>query len=433
MLKCGDRMCSKQNESNINFLIVLDTLREDYANKYIWKRLKRCGLYKYERCVSPATWTTPAHVSMLTGVYPLYHGVHITKERLSFLRIKASKAQSYMFIKEKKKILLSANILISPFFGYKFDHFVDFSTIHGIPPRISILNNNEINCIKILKSKYRNNEIILLKKLLHKNKKILIKALITKILYQLIKINYKVLHPHWPKDMGGKKIIKYIYNNNLDNYDFVLINLMEAHEPYSTIEITKNSWKKKYPEHVEYLSEIVYKLIKHINATYKNPKIAIVSDHGQLLGEHSLYGHVYPPYDELTRVPLYTNFELKTYNNWYSTKNIVADMLEINTIQPTYLDNKYVFSEFFGPSPLDPSGKPKHRVAVYYKDYKGIFNVNDWKWEEWKTYNGKDSVPRTVQKEMFGAIIKHLKNGILFRKTRDIVKYKIKSNISFSS
>lgn len=61
-------------------LIVLDTLRRDRLGSYGHKRPTSPNLdafvrdaTRFERAVSPAQWTIPAHASMFTGVYPSVH------------------------------------------------------------------------------------------------------------------------------------------------------------------------------------------------------------------------------------------------------------------------------------------------------------------------------------------------------------------------
>ncbi len=67
-------------------LIVLDTLRADHLGAYGYERdtspnLDRfaAGATLFERCISPSSWTVPAHASLFTGVYPRTHGAHLSE------------------------------------------------------------------------------------------------------------------------------------------------------------------------------------------------------------------------------------------------------------------------------------------------------------------------------------------------------------------
>ncbi|MCJ7737099.1 MAG: sulfatase-like hydrolase/transferase, partial [Anaerolineae bacterium] len=61
-------------------LVVLDTLRADRLSCYGYPRNTSSNLDEfaaesvlYERAVSPAQWTIPAHASIFTGEYPTTH------------------------------------------------------------------------------------------------------------------------------------------------------------------------------------------------------------------------------------------------------------------------------------------------------------------------------------------------------------------------
>lgn len=79
------------NKPNI-LLVVLDTLRRDRLSLYGHYRETSPALDAfaqnatlYERAISPAQWTVPAHASLFTGLYPGEHGVTQAYSRLSGL------------------------------------------------------------------------------------------------------------------------------------------------------------------------------------------------------------------------------------------------------------------------------------------------------------------------------------------------------------
>jgi len=52
----------------------------------------------------------------------------------------------------------------------------------------------------------------------------------------------------------------------------------------------------------------------------------------------------------------------------------------------------------------------KYRLAVYYRSYKGIFNVNDWRFEEIISYNPTEkTIDENIITEMRAKVIKFLK------------------------
>jgi arylsulfatase len=71
-------------------LITCDTLRADHLASYGYFRATAPhldefarGCVLFERCLSPIAHTTPSHLSMLTGVYPIEHGVVANSLQLS--------------------------------------------------------------------------------------------------------------------------------------------------------------------------------------------------------------------------------------------------------------------------------------------------------------------------------------------------------------
>ncbi len=64
-------------------LIVMDTVRADHLNLFGYGRETAPNLARlaaqgalFERAISAATWTLPSHASMFTGLYPSAHGAH---------------------------------------------------------------------------------------------------------------------------------------------------------------------------------------------------------------------------------------------------------------------------------------------------------------------------------------------------------------------
>lgn len=81
-------------------LISIDSLRPDHLGAYGYDRrgisphidaLAAEGVV-FERAVSTTTWTLPAHASMLTGLYPVVHGVHGADDRLPEAAVLVSEA-----------------------------------------------------------------------------------------------------------------------------------------------------------------------------------------------------------------------------------------------------------------------------------------------------------------------------------------------------
>ena len=53
----------------------------------------------------------------------------------------------------------------------------------------------------------------------------------------------------------------------------------------------------------------------------------------------------------------------------------------------------------------------KYRIAIYYRNFKGIFNVTDWKFEEIISYDPKIEITDDITKHMKKEVLKFLKTA----------------------
>jgi Arylsulfatase A and related enzymes len=106
-------------------LLVIDTLREDHAGGL--EALRDLGFVKYENAIAPSPWTLPSHVSMVTGLYPSQHGVHeaygvYASNMMGLSRQRMSKLDRGMIGELMKEgysaYIISANPLISAAYGF---------------------------------------------------------------------------------------------------------------------------------------------------------------------------------------------------------------------------------------------------------------------------------------------------------------------------
>lgn len=88
-------------------LIVLDSVRKDIFN-CVAKRLKSRADIKFNRAVSPSSWTLPAHGSMFTGKLPHQHNAHagtrsfdIDESFLNKLEVTTSAASANLTLNSK--------------------------------------------------------------------------------------------------------------------------------------------------------------------------------------------------------------------------------------------------------------------------------------------------------------------------------------------
>jgi len=284
-------------------IIVIDTLREDHAQGL--EALRQLGFVQYHG-VAPAPWTLPSHISMITGLMPSQHGVHETKGRengVEYGKIARLKMHKYNrgIIGELEKLgyytaIITANGFLTPYFGFTAKtHYVPFPFNPNIDIDKSISDKIKYMIKKKHFREFFNRTMIFLK---------------SKI--------------RGPADKGGHRIYRYLSRTPLPNPHLLLINVMEAHEPYRRNWKTTNvrntyiktilnetcpeealSFIKSYNKFANKAIRIAMRLIKLL--LDQNSLLIVTSDHGQGLCDPGFL-HGYWLYDGLIRVPLWVKY-----------------------------------------------------------------------------------------------------------------------------
>ena len=411
---------------NIIFIIV-DCLRQDYADP-LEETLSKYGFVYYKNAITAAPWTIPSHASIFTGLYPTFHGVHETpKKKLPHIKFRRRHETIYEKLKKYgyETFLISSNPMLSPQFGFSgFDH--TYITWRG-PPQL--LSSDAIKKIRPFMQD-SNLSLSLIKKIAFTvDGALFFKAGMQFVLNRLVGYVHSMAGG-WPLEKGSKlilKVVKKIFSEEPKNPLFIFMNFMEAHEPYllqsyfiraRKINLKRRGglsdklvrkWRTLYAREVNYLSNRISELISLLKKRNKFDEslIIVTSDHGQLLGEYGRIGHAVFLYDELLRVPLFVKYPSSQRvkltdptGKWIcltSTKPLIEKIVnnELNDDNVLYSDT--VFSESYGVEiELKANSKTelenlreleKHRIAVYYKQFKFVFNATDQKLEEAISYD----------------------------------------------
>ncbi|MGB6385031.1 MAG: sulfatase-like hydrolase/transferase [Terriglobales bacterium] len=88
---------------------------------------------------------------------------------------------------------------------------------------------------------------------------------------------------------------------------FIWVHLYDAHEPYDPPEPFKSRYKSApYDGGIAYVDSVVGKLLSYLHARglFENSMIALMSDHGESLGDHGEEFHGFFLYDATIHVPL---------------------------------------------------------------------------------------------------------------------------------
>ncbi len=450
-------------------IIIVDTLRKDYS-KPLEDALTKIGFVSHENAIAPAPWTVPTHASIFTGLYPLYHGAHETKEsekKVERLNIKLKKTDNLLSIELQElgyvTYLLSTNVQVSPLFGFKgFDHFYvatarfslflsieDKYIIHKIINELESDKNINLNLVKAL-IKDRRYSLVL-------------KGAMDKIIGSSV-YWYNERIRKCSLDKGAKEMVrnfnKIWSNQNQKDAKFIFINLMEMHEPYfkghnmlkhfvmnlnggKIDPACLQKCKENYPRAVEYVTKNILDMVKILKrkGTFENSLIIVTSDHGQLLGEHNRIGHGTFLYDELLRVP----FMIKYPRGWNVSntdsrakyvaltrvKSFVLEMLNNHKLDIGKLYQDTVFAESYGITcdlkklankycgGLSEEGKrsleelERYRIAVYHRNFKGIFNVGSWSFDEITSCDPDIEVTEKVKEQMKKEVARFLRNAAM--------------------
>lgn len=438
-------------------VIVIDTLRKDYA-KSLEDTLKKLGFVSYKNAIAPAPWTFPSHASLLTGLYPAFHGAHETKSQKG-IQVKLKKSYNLLTYSLKDHgyttYLFSANPHIQPTQGFTgFDVFHDIGTTQFV----GLLSPKER---ELISNYITGSKIKTISKFLSRHEySLLVKLTIDHFVNRTLKGYPTYLYNKtkgWPKHKGSKNLVSLFKKSSSITSDsdpkFIFINLMEVHDPYffglcgsvpyllNFKQELRNKIDKKCLQRLRkaYLDEVhfvttqlltFFEVLKR-RELFDNSLIVVTSDHGQLLGEHGKFNHGTFLYDELLRVPLLIKYpkdmELEIDNNRIggyisltSLKGIILRAIDGKLTSDEAFYSRVVFSESYGSerNPVKQLSEDelneykrydKYRIAIYHKNFKGIFNVEDWQFEKIISYDPNTKVTEDITKQLKKEVIKFLK------------------------
>jgi len=425
-------------------VIILDCLRKDFS-KELENKLIEYSFIAYENVVSPSPWTVPTHASIFTGLYPLYHGAHETKTkkgsevRLVNKQLITHQLKDYGYF----NYLFTANVFVTPIFGFKGFDYVEFLSSKGLTTR----NWKELEKIKTLSLKY-NSKTKIIKKLIKDGEFRLLLKLFMYLSNKFNKINFHK-RIKWPKEKGSSQFIRSINNMELKTPFFLFSNLIELHEPYFMHDIHYYPFirqnvdetfikrlRQKYREGVSYVTQKMTRLIEILKEKnlFDDSLIIVTSDHGQLLGENGRFGHGTFLDDELLSVPLLIKFPkdfdvkmvskgTRKYISLVKLKSFILESIKYKQINDAILYSDVVFSESYGTHISPNRGLveyteklemlEKYRVAAFSKGYKYVFNVDEWSWDTWYPdlrYDVEGSAQ--IGEEVRNKVISYIKMGI---------------------
>ncbi|MEE2664880.1 MAG: sulfatase [Myxococcota bacterium] len=270
-------------------VMVLDTTRADRLGVYGHTRPVSPNLdafaqdsVVYERAWSTASWTLPSHASLLTGKYPTAHGAHITPftdatsngDNPAHLREDAITLAELLAERGYRAAAFAGAGWLDPAFGLLQGYEIQDAVNNRTLPAEQISNR----AIAWLGSVPREQPVHLL-------------------------VNY--FDPHFPYD-PQPPYDRYA----LGRPDVKVPGLADLIDETPPTPEQLAKMIDLYDGEIEYMDHHIGRLLEALRTAgrYDDSLIVVLSDHGELFGEHGDSGHGAWLWEELIRIPLIVHY-----------------------------------------------------------------------------------------------------------------------------
>ncbi|PSP79376.1 sulfatase [Halobacteriales archaeon QS_1_68_20] len=301
--------------------VVMDTVRKDHLTVYGHDRPTTPGLEDFaeeaavfEGAVAQAPWTLPSHASMFTGLYP---GEHCASQETPYLEDATTLAES-LSAAGYDTACYSSNAWITP-----YTHLTD-----GF--------DEQDNFFQVMPGDFLSGTLARAWKTMNDNDAL--RGLADKLV-AIGNMFHERFAGSGSEDSKTPQVIDRTreFVADADDSYFAFVNLMDAHLPYyppeeyreefapgvDPDEVCQNSkeyncgardiddeeWKAirgLYDAEIRHIDAEVRRLFDWLQEAdeWEDTLVIVTADHGELFGEHDLYGHEFGIYDPLVNVPL---------------------------------------------------------------------------------------------------------------------------------
>jgi arylsulfatase A-like enzyme len=315
-------MSTADAPGNVLF-VVMDTVRKDHLSVYGYDRATTPGLETvaeeaavFEEAVAPAPWTLPVHASMFTGLYPSQHGA---SQENPYLEGATTLAESLS--DTHASACYSSNAWITP-----YTHLTD-----GF--------DDQDNFFEVMPGEFLSGPMARAWKTLNDNESL------RRVADWMVSVGNR-FHEYFANSEGADSKTPQVIDRTMefvgaaderDEPFFAFINLMDAHLPYhppekyrqefapgvDSTEVCQNSkeyncgacsiddeeWaaiQGLYDAEIRHIDAELERLFDWLKAEglWEDTMVVVAADHGELFGEHDLFGHEFGIYDPLVNVPL---------------------------------------------------------------------------------------------------------------------------------
>jgi arylsulfatase A-like enzyme len=311
---------SQDAPSNVLF-VVLDTVRKDHLTPYGYDRPTTPGLDAFaadatvfEQAVAPAPWTLPVHASLFTGRYPSQHGADQENPYLEGATTLAETLSAAGYA----TACYSSNAWITPY------------------TRLTDGFDEQDNFFEVMPGEFLSGPLARAWRTLNDNDSL---RVVADKLVSLGNSAHELLAGGGTADSKTPAVMERTreFVADADGDWFAFLNLMDAHLPYhppdeyverfapgvdsdavcqnskeynsGARDIDDEEWEAirgLYDAELAHIDDQLSDLFDWLKAEgeWDDTAVVVCADHGELHGEHGLYGHEFCLYDPLVNVPL---------------------------------------------------------------------------------------------------------------------------------
>ncbi|WP_256296014.1 sulfatase [Haloarchaeobius salinus] len=337
--------------------VVMDTVRKDHLSVYGYDRPTTPGLEAfaseaavYEGAVAQAPWTLPVHASLFTGLYPSQHGA---SQENPYLERATTLAETLS--DTHRTACYSSNAWITP-----YTHLTD-----GF--------DDQDNFFEVMPGEFLSGPIARAWKAMNDS------PTLRRVADWMVSVGNRI-HEYTASGEGADsktpqvvdRSQEFIADAEADGENwFQFVNLMDAHLPYhppdeyrdefapgvdSTAvcqnskeynsgarDIDDDEWddiRGLYDAEIRHIDSELTRLFDWLKAEghWEDTLVVVCADHGELFGEHGLYGHEFCIYDPLVNVPCmvkHPDLEPGRYGEQFELLDLYHTVLDHAGVDPS--------------------------------------------------------------------------------------------------
>jgi len=274
---------SLNSDPNI-VLIIMDTARKDHISSYDYGRKTTPVLEKlaknstvYYKAYTPAGWTSPAHASLFTGLYPIAHGISqenwvLSEELITIAEILSTSNYETIGIVENPVLAIPNNF--NQGFQHYYETWIEEEENPDINKAVSIFQ-------KFLSSRDQQKPFFTF-------------------------INF--IEPHAPYNSSGPFYETFLSDRSIKLEHNMWLEYFLGKFEFSETDISH--LVELYDAEILYTDFLIGQIIKSLQKQnqWKDTVFIVTSDHGENFSEHDLMDHVFSVHESIIKIPLIIHY-----------------------------------------------------------------------------------------------------------------------------